>query len=247
MKFTKDFVLDCAGKIAEGILAGIMISLGGAVFLACYPQAPIGKYIGSFLFPLALICICMRGYALYTGKIGLLYEKHSKDDVSMLLLCLLGNAIGTVACGYLIAFALPSLKQTALELCTGKLAMAEGGKLYLIGFLRAILCGILVFLSVDIYRNNGNKIVGIVFCIPAFILSGYEHSIADMFYFAASGIATWQAFGFLVMIVLGNSVGGLLVPTLRLRPKKREQRNSIEAQANVTQPKDIAPEQESAA
>ena len=221
MKVTKDQALDCASKILEGVLAGILISLGGAVFLACYAHAPYGKYIGAMLFPLALVCICMRGYALYTGKIGLVYEKHTKDDISTLLLCLLGNAIGTIACGYLIAYALPNIKETAISLCTGKLAQAEGGKLYLIGFLRAVLCGILVFLSVDIYRNN-KSVLGVMLCIPAFILSGYEHSIADMFYFAASGIASWQAFGYLMMIILGNSVGGLLIPTLRLVHPKRD-------------------------
>ncbi len=220
MRPTKDFWLDCASKVLEGVLAGVLISLGGAVFLACYAHAPYGKYIGAMLFPLALICICMRGYALYTGKIGLIYEKHSKDDVSMLLLCLLGNVLGTTACGYLIAFAVPNLKETALALCTGKLAQAEGGMLYLIGFLRAVLCGILVYLSVDTYRNN-KTVVGIMLCIPAFILSGFEHSIADMFYFAASGIVSGQAFLYLLMIVLGNSVGGLFIPTLRLvHPRK---------------------------
>ena len=62
--------------------------------------------------------------------------------------------------------------------------------------------------------------IGIVFCIPAFILSGFEHSIADMFYFAASGIVSGEAFLYLVMIVLGNSLGGLLIPALRsVKPK----------------------------
>ena len=37
-----------------------------------------------------------------------------------------------------------------------------------------------------------------------------------MFYFAASGIASWQAFGYIWIIILGNSVGGLLIPALQL-------------------------------
>ncbi len=223
---TKNEIRTILSNIAEGILAGILISLGGAVFLACYlPEIPYARFIGSFLFPLALICICMRGYALYTGKIGLILENHKKADISLLLLCLLGNLLGTMICGYLIGWILPNLKATAVVLCTGKLQQGEGGMLYLVGGLRAVFCGLLVYLSVDIWRNH-KTVVGIVFCIPAFILSGFEHSIADMFYFACSGIATWQAFGYLMMIILGNSVGALVIPLLRAirpKPEKKEE------------------------
>lgn len=212
--------LGIVSKLAEGFLAGMLISLGGAVFLACVASGTeYGKFIGAFFFSLALVCICMRGYALYTGKIGLLIENHSKDDLTLLVLCLIGNALATVAFGYLIGWIFAGtstdLKAVALTMCDGKLAQGYG-----FGFLRAVLCGILVYLSVDIYRNNKTPL-GILLCIPAFILSGYEHSIADMFYFAAAGIASWQAVGYLVMIILGNSVGGLLIPVLRLaRPKE---------------------------
>lgn len=207
----KNQILSVVQKIVDGVLAGFLISLGGAVFLACInSETPYSRYIGAFLFPLALLCICMRGYALYTGKIGLLTEKHAKEDVSVLLLSLLGNLIGTVVFGYLIALALPDLKATALTLCTGKLGQGYG-----IGLLRAFFCGILVYLSVDIWRNH-RSVIGIVFCIPAFILSGYEHSIADMFYFATAGIVSGEAFLYLLLIVLGNSLGGLLIPMLQL-------------------------------
>lgn len=218
MKNGDKVALGISKKVIDGILAGILISLGGAVYLACYnPDIAYMRYVGAFFFSLALVCICLRGYALYTGKIGLLTEKHSKEDISVLLLCLLGNAIGTIAFGYLIAYVFPNIKETALTLCTGKLNQGYG-----FGLLRGVLCGILVYLAVDIYRNNKSTI-GILLCIPAFILSGYEHSIADIFYFAASGIASWQAFGYLIIIIIGNSIGGLLIPVLQLiRPKEKD-------------------------
>ncbi len=214
----KNAALSVAQNTAEGIMAGIMISLGGAVFLACSNDLPkYGKYVGALLFSLALVCICMRGYALYTGKIGLIFEKHAKKDISLLLLCLLGNAIGTFAFGYLIRFVFPAYGTFAETLCTAKLAQGYG-----YGFLRAVLCGLLVFISIDVYRNN-QSVIAILLCIPAFILSSYEHSIADMFYFAASGIASAKAFGYLMMIILGNSVGALIIPALKLiRPKNNE-------------------------
>ena len=211
----RDIALDVSRKVIDGIIAGILISLGGTVFLACYnAEIPYTKYVGAFFFSLALVCICMRGYALYTGKIGLVIKKHTKDDMSLLLLCLLGNAIGTIAFGYLIGWVFPDIKATALTLCNSKLNQG-----YWFGLLRAFLCGILVYLSVDIYNSNKSSL-GILLCIPAFILSGYEHSIADIFYFAASGIASGEAFLYLLMIIIGNSLGGLLIPVLQLvRPR----------------------------
>ena len=215
----KNATLSVAKQIIDGILAGILIALGGAVFLACINSGtPYSRYIGAFLFSLALVCICMRGDSLYTGKIGLLYEKHKKEDISVLLLGLLGNLIGTVLCGYLIALMMPGLKETALTLCTGKLEQGYG-----FGFLRAMFCGILVYLAVELYRNNRSTL-GIFLCIPAFILSGFEHSIANMFYFAASGIVSVEAFLYIVMILLGNSIGGLLFPTLQqIRPRETQE------------------------
>ena len=54
-------------KIASGIAAGICICLGGAVFLAVEK-----RIVGAVLFSVALLCICMKGYALFTGKVGFL-------------------------------------------------------------------------------------------------------------------------------------------------------------------------------
>lgn len=48
------------------VCAGLLIAIGGSVFLSCE-----NRYIGAMLFSVALLCICYRGYYLYTGKIGL--------------------------------------------------------------------------------------------------------------------------------------------------------------------------------
>lgn len=190
-------------KITDGILGGIMISLGGSVFLACD-----NKYIGAVLFSVALLCICLKGYALYTGKVGYIALSHKKDDVSSLLFSLLGNAIGSIGAGYLIMYALPKLSETALKICTAKLEQDLP-----VAFVRGIFCGFLMYLAVSIYREK-NSIAGILFCVPVFILSGFEHSIADMFYFGVSGIKSFEAFAFIMVVVLGNSVGGILIPLL---------------------------------
>lgn len=187
----------------KGICAGIPIMVGCCVFLACE-----NTYVGSVLFSVALLSICMKGYALFTGKVGYIAEKHGKTEISELLTSLLGNAIATCLLGLVLAYALPNLGEKANTICTKKLT-----QLPLQTFVRGCFCGILMYLAVSIYREKGTAL-GILFCIPAFILSGFEHSIADMGYFAMSGIVSWKAFGFIWMVILGNSVGGMLLPLL---------------------------------
>ena len=193
-------------KIIDGIQAGILISIGGAVFLSCD-----NRYIGAVLFTVALLCICMKGYSLYTGKICYIPEKHGAEEFSVLLLGLLGNTIATVLCGLLLRAAIPAIGPAAETLCTAKLT----GQVFGSTLVRAIFCGILIYLAVAVYREK-QSIAGIVFCIPVFILSGFEHSIADIFYFAASGIVSLQAFGFICTVIVGNSIGGMLLPVLSM-------------------------------
>ena len=200
-------------KIIDGILAGIMITIGGCVFLSCYES---NKVVGAIMFSVALLCICMRGYSLFKGKVGFIPENHTKEAFSVLLLGLFGNAIGTIGGGFAAKYALPSIGAVADTICMAKLEQAWGQTL-----IRAILCGILMYLAVAIYREN-KSISGIFFCVPVFILSGFEHSIANMFYFAASSIVSLRAFGYLWLVILGNAIGGMLMPALSMIGKEKK-------------------------
>lgn len=199
-------------RIINGISAGILISIGGAVFLKCD-----NKYVGAIMFTVALLCICYKGYSLYTGKVGYLPEKCKKDEISVLFLGLLGNLIGTVIFGYLIAYAIPEIGEAAKTLCEGKLTSQN----FASTLIRGIMCGVLMYLAVSIYRDK-NSPLGIIFCIPVFILSGFEHSIADMFYFAASGIVSLKAFGFLWTVILGNSIGAIILCAMTLFKEEKK-------------------------
>jgi len=186
--------------IMLGILSGILISIGGSVYLATE-----NRIAGAVLFCVALLCICIRGYSLFTGKVGFIPRNHSKSEISALLLGLLGNLIGTVACGYLMRLAEMPFCSIALNICNGKLEQSIISCL-----IRAVFCGILMYMAVSIYREK-NTVIGILFCIPVFILSGFEHSVADMFYFAASGIISMWACGYLWLVIIGNAIGAMLM------------------------------------
>lgn len=198
-------------RIINGISAGILISIGGSVFLKCD-----NKYAGAVFFSVALLCICWKGYSLFTGKVGYLPEKCGKDEISILLLGLLGNLIGTVVCGYLISNAMPEIWENAKTVCELKLQQSFYSTL-----IRSVMCGCLMYLAVSIYRDKKTPL-GILFCIPVFILSGFEHSIADMFYFAASGIVSLKAFGFIWTVILGNAIGAILLCAMTLFKEEKK-------------------------
>lgn len=204
-------------NIVNGILAGIMIAVGGCVFLACYGDGSmLNKTIGAFFFSIALLCICYKGYSLYTGKIGFIPEKHDGEAFSVLLWGLLGNLIATVALGYALRAAIPSIGQAADAICIAKLNQGWWQTL-----IRGIFCGILMYMAVSIYRDK-KTIAGILFCVPVFILAGFEHSVANMFYFGAAGMFfSMDAIIYLAIVVAGNTVGGMLMPLLAMiKPKE---------------------------
>lgn len=190
-------------RIFGAVSAGIMIAIGGSVFLSCD-----SKYVGAVLFSVALLCICYLGYYLFTGKIGYLANDFSKNNILNLSVGLAVNLIVTFLLGLLISFAIPNLLDKAYIMCTAKLDQT-----FLITFIRAVFCGVLMYTAVEIFKEKKTPL-GIIFCIPVFILCGFEHSIADMFYFGVSGIFTIKILTFELAAVLGNTVGGLILPLL---------------------------------
>ena len=80
-----------------------------------------------------------------------------------------------------------------------------------------------MYLAVSIYRDSKTPI-GIIFCIPVFILSGFEHSIADMFYFSAGHVFRGERVLFLTLVVIGNTLGGMLIPFLMQIGTKKEEK-----------------------
>lgn len=203
-------------KIVNGILAGLMIAIGGSVFLACYGDgAVINRAIGAFFFSIALLCICYKGYSLYTGKIGFIPEKHDGEAVTVLLCGLLGNFIATVGLGLALRYAISNIGVVAEAICKAKLEQN-----FVQTLIRGVFCGVLMYLAVNIYRDK-NTVVGILFCVPVFILAGFEHSIANMFYFAAAASFSLETAIYIAIVILGNTIGGMLIPVLTMiRPKQ---------------------------
>lgn len=202
-------MLRSLGKtLSLAIAAGIMIGIGGWVYLACLDSSLFGKVAGAVMFGVALLSICTCGMYLYTGRICYLYENCNATGVLSLIVGILGNAIGAVGVGQLSIIAMPGIAERAQPLAVTKLSES-----WYAAFILGILCNILIYVAVQVYKKYGT-VIGIMICIPAFVLCGFEHSIADMFYLSAANSFSVKSLVFILIVIAGNTVGGLLMPGL---------------------------------
>ena len=187
----------------SGICSGALVGIGGAVYLSCD-----NKYVGAVLFSVALISICYLGTYLFTGKIGFLAEKFELNTLAQLGVALVGNFAAATLFALLAAYAKPQICEAAVMSCQSKLEN---------DFLSAVclgaMCGILMYVAVKVFKEFKNPI-GVIFCIPVFILSGYEHSIADMFYFSAAHMINLDYLSFIAAVVIGNAIGAMAIAYL---------------------------------
>ena len=186
--------------------AGITIGIGGAVYLTLE-----NRVIGAVLFGVGRYTIVLNGLFLYTGKVGyLISAKDKKAYILQLIFTWLGNFAGTaLAAAAISATRIRNLRRTAEVICKTKLADTPHSILIL-----AVFCGILMYVAVDGFREKGNPLI-LFFCVTVFILCGFEHCIANMFYFSLAGAWSLRAVIYLLLMTLGNSVGGILLPLVK--------------------------------
>ena len=205
----KDILLTLRGAVASGIFIG----LAGTVFLSV-PD----KFSGAFLFGFGLLTIVCCGFKLYTGAIGYLVLQGKKFPSYLLTLLFIwsGNWIGTFLVGTALRYSRVGapLAKRAQELCRIKIADDLTSLLVL-----SFFCGILMFLAVDTFRRKDEypgviRMVMVFLCVMVFILSGFEHCVADMYYFSVAGMWTTKSLLLTLWMTLGNSLGGFLLPLL---------------------------------
>lgn len=189
---------------ALAVLAGIAIGIGAAVYLSME-----NKTAGALMFTVGLYTICIHGLNLYTGKAGYLVNQPV-TYLAELLIIWTGNLAGTgLAAAAILRTRISGIAQTAEALCETKL---KDGMFSL--FVLAVFCGFLMFVAVDGYRQTKNPVI-LFMGVGAFILCGFEHCIADMFYFSAAGMWSGKAAAAVCVITLGNTAGGIMIPLVK--------------------------------
>lgn len=185
--------------LKQSLLSGILIGIGDVI-----KTASDIKYMGAFLFSLALLTIMQNGLPLYTGRIGFIKEYK----ITYLLRVLVYNLAGSVIPMLMVAFCKEDICNAILVSAKAKFSIG-----YLELFMLGILCGVLMLVAV--YTK---KELITVLCIMVFILSGYEHCVAD-FPFLVMNFSGENLLKF-ICIVLGNSVGSIAAMWLMCRENK---------------------------
>ena len=186
-------------NLKTSLFAGVLIAIAGWGFLA-------NPVLGMFLFCVGLIAVVKYQTRLYTGTAGFL---SSWRDLPSLLLILLGNIAGCLAVASVALVSPLPLGEAAIKVISSRLAVGW----WRTGLL-AIGCGLLMSLAVDFARKNRDfsDWLPLLFAVPAFILCGFPHCVADAFYccvylFSVSDIPWLSLAAYYGAIVLGNFIG----------------------------------------
>ena len=224
------------------VLAGAFIAMGGVgatTAAVSVPFASVGKFVGACVLPGGLTMVLLAGSELFTGNTLLVIPLLEKEiSPAGMLKNWAVVYVGNLAGGLLIAAGVvyshqPDLfgNQTAVSVIStaaAKCSLSFGD-----GVIRGILCNFLVCIAVWISfaaKDVAGKIVGLFFPIMMFVLCGFEHSVANMYYIGAGifakgipeyaqaavkagvdpGAVTWGNFfgGNLLPVTIGNIIGG---------------------------------------
>ena len=179
----------------RSIFAGMCISIGGCVYIGCDV-----KWVGAILFAVGLYTILTYKMDLYTGKVGYAVEKPPSYVLDLLVI-IVGNFVGALIVGLMIPL------QGAEVIAAAKLDSFE----FLPVLFRGVMCGILMFIAADTFLTGKGPLATFI-CVPVFILAGFEHSIADMFYFCSAKAFSLDSLAFILVVIVGNAIGGILIP-----------------------------------
>ncbi len=206
-----------ADKWLRAILAGFMIGAGGTLFLSVE-----NRYMGSFLFGIGLFTILVFKLSLFTGKVGYAVQQKPSYLVDLAIIWA-GNLIGTVGVGVMMlqTRSAAALAEKAAAICQAKL-----NDNFISIFVLSIFCGVMMFLAADNFKKAENamqKNIGIFLPVMVFILCGFEHCVANMFYFTVAQVWSLKTLAYLLVMSLGNSVGAFIFPLCEKVFKKAEQ------------------------
>lgn len=221
-----------------GMLAGIYIAIGGHLYLVAM-AAGMGRLVSGAAFGVGLVLVVVAGAELFTGNILMIVGTLTRQFSFVRILrnwlfVYLGNLVGSLLLVALVGFSGLLIRDgvpTTVGEFAGDVAAAKLDLTFSEAFVRGILCNMLVVLAIimaTLSRDVISKIACCILPIMAFVASGFEHSIANMYLIPAGllakggGQATIGAiFGNLCPVTIGNIVGGVAI--IMLHPNRVRQ------------------------
>ena len=216
--------------ILLGIFAGIFIGFGAHADITVIQtlgkiDVGLAKFMGAAVFPVGLMLVVMAGAELFTGNnlmtLPLMDKKITlRKMLKNWMLVYIGNFIGSILLAWILSKT--GLYKSGSDITTKAIGIAEAKVGLTLGaaFSRAILCNIIVVVSIwfsTAAKDITGKILAIWFPIMMFVLSGFEHSIANMFFLSMGKFAgasfTWGEMWIknLIPVTIGNIVGGAVI------------------------------------
>ena len=223
-----------------GMVAGAFIGLGALFFTIVLADSTLGfatqRILGGVVFSLGLFLVVVAGAELFTGN-NLLAMAWADGRVSTaevlrnwVVVCL-ANFVGAAALAVLVHLSGHlgmngnNVGAAVVKVAAAKAALSPGE-----AFVRGILCNVLVCLAVWMTlagRSVTDKFFAVLLPIAAFIAAGFEHSIANMYFFPlamlhqaahpVAGVAPVtieQMLANLAVVIPGNIVGGSVLVAL---------------------------------
>jgi formate transporter len=209
-----------------GVLAGAFIGLGALLFTLVASDASLGyatrQLLGGLVFALGLVLVTVAGAELFTGNNLLAMAWASRllgtgEVLRHWALVALANLVGAAGLALLVALSGHAalnggeVGHTVIAIAAAKLQLP-----WWEAFARGVLCNLLVCMAVWMAmagRSLTDKVLAVVLPVAGFVAAGFEHSIANFYFFALALLlgAPLTATGMLhnlVPVIAGNLVGG---------------------------------------
>ncbi len=192
----------------SAVLAGIAVAISGAVYLSTEPKSAL---FASLVFSVGFLTALIFELHLFTDKIGYLFTGGGRFQkrLASILFILLGNIVGAVLSGIALHCVIGG--EAAARLALKESFSTEET------VVRAIFCGMLMFISAHGYRRREGSFTGFVLSVMALsavALCGFEHVLINFFYAAAAFRIDNDALLLVVLSLIGNVIGALLFSTL---------------------------------
>jgi formate transporter len=213
-------------QVLLGLLAGAFIGMGAMLSTLVASDASLGfavsRLLGGLVFSLGLVLVVVAGAELFTGN-NLLAMAWASGRVSTgqllrnwAVVCF-ANFFGAAGLALLVWWSgHGDLQHGVVGQTVQRIATAKAELSLPQAFFRGVLCNLLVCMAVWMAmagRSVTDKVVAIVFPVTAFVAAGFEHSIANMYYFPLAWLLgapldPATVLGRLLSVIAGNIVGG---------------------------------------
>lgn len=238
--------MSCRRLFGKAVMAGMMIAMGAGISSVAahtVPDVGLARLSAAVVFPMGLMMVILLGAELFTGDC--LFVLSVFDRKQTLWQC--AKLLGLVYVGNLIGAALTALLISAsgqwdysagmLGAYTIKIALAKVNIPFFQAVVSGVLCNILVCAAVLMAlsaKDTSGKLLASFFVIMLFVVGGFEHCVANMYYITAGLLANanseyaelaMQAYGYsaeymetlniknyllsnLLPVTVGNIIGG---------------------------------------